>query len=57
MKQTTDKDKNVIVSNKDLKHVAGGDRKIRGGNEDIFSAGSLLEDNPFLKPRGNTEGE
>lgn len=60
MKQKAEKKKEFKVSSKDLKKVAGGDKKIPGGNEDVFGTrpfSDVSDNNPFLKPHNIMEQE
>lgn len=56
MKRNKDQEKPIEISGTTLKHISGGDKKIPGGNSEVFGAPDAMMENPFLTPH-DSEGE
>lgn len=56
MKRNMDQEKPVEISGNTLEHISGGEKKIPGGNDEIFGGTNAMTDNPFLTPH-DSDGE
>ena len=56
MKRNKDQEKPIEISGTTLEHISGGDKKIPGGNSEVFGAPDAMMENPFLTPH-DSEGE
>ena len=56
MKRNMDQEKPIEISGTTLEHISGGDKKIPGGNSEVFGAPDAMIENPFLTPH-DSEGE
>lgn len=50
IKPNMDQEKPVKISGNTLEHISGGEKKIPGGNDEIFGGTNAMIDNPFLTP-------
>ncbi len=56
MERNKEQEKPIEIRGTTLEHISGGEKKIPGGNNEIFGVSDSMADNPFLTPH-DSEGE